>query len=84
LAVPLARFLRALHDLDTEPLVTAGLPPDEIGRLDPEKRLRLVRERLPTLKAAGVDGRSAAAWLAAHPPQAIDERERTVVHGDLY
>jgi aminoglycoside phosphotransferase (APT) family kinase protein len=85
LAVPLARFLRALHRLDPSPFVAAGLPPDEIGRLDPEKRLRLARERHPTLEAAGIDeARAALAWLAANPPQAIDERQRTVVHGDLY
>jgi aminoglycoside phosphotransferase (APT) family kinase protein len=84
LAVPLAHFLRALHGIDTAPLVAAGLPPDELGRLDPDKRLRLARERLPVLEAAGIDARGAVAWLAANPPQPLAARERTVVHGDLY
>ena len=85
LAVPLARFLRELHGRDTAPLVAAGLPPDELGRLDAGKRLRLARERLPTLEAANIQGaRTAVAWLAANPPEPLDERRRTVVHGDLY
>jgi aminoglycoside phosphotransferase (APT) family kinase protein len=84
LALPLARFLHALHGIAADPLVAAGLPPDELGRLDPDKRLRLARERLPVLEAAGIDARGAVAWLAANPPQALAERERTVVHGDLY
>ena len=40
LAVDLARFLRALHDVDPAPLRDAGLPPDTIGKLDPA-RLKL-------------------------------------------
>jgi aminoglycoside phosphotransferase (APT) family kinase protein len=68
LAVPLACFLRTLHRIDPVPLVAAGLPPDEIGRLDAGKRLRLARERLATLEAAGIgDARNAVAWLAANP-----------------
>jgi aminoglycoside phosphotransferase (APT) family kinase protein len=37
LAVDLGRFLRALHDVDPEPLREAGLPQDLIGRLDPSR-----------------------------------------------
>ena len=37
LAGDLGRFLRALHDVDPRPLRDAGLPDDEIGRLDPER-----------------------------------------------
>lgn len=40
LAGDLGRFLRALHDVDPEPLLAAGLPADVIGRLDPG-RLRV-------------------------------------------
>ncbi len=49
LAEPLGRFLRALHAVDTAPLVARGLPPDEIGRLDHHKRLPLAVERLAAL-----------------------------------
>jgi aminoglycoside phosphotransferase (APT) family kinase protein len=85
LAEPLARFLRALHAIDPAPLVAAGLPPDEIGRLDGAKRLRLARERLPSLVSAGVAGLEPfVAWLAAHPPRPVPVVERRVLHGDLY
>jgi aminoglycoside phosphotransferase (APT) family kinase protein len=85
MARPLARFLRALHAIDPVPLVAAGLPPDEIGRLDGTKRLRLARERLPSLVAAGVTGLDAfVEWLAAHPPEPLPDAERRVLHGDLY
>jgi aminoglycoside phosphotransferase (APT) family kinase protein len=40
LAVDLARALRALHDIDPEPLLREGLVGDEWGRLSP-KRLKL-------------------------------------------
>lgn len=37
LAFDLAKFLRALHDLDPQPLLAHGLPSDEIGKLDPAR-----------------------------------------------
>jgi len=86
LAVPLAEFLRALHRIATAPLVACGLPPDEIGRLDHQKRLSATRERLPALAAAGlIDAPQALeSWLIAHPPVELDAGQRTLVHGDLY
>lgn len=81
LAASLGRFLRALHRIDAGPLLARGLPADEIGRLDPIKRLALARDRLAALASAGVDGSGAVAWLAANPPQPIDGRRRVVVHG---
>ncbi len=86
MAVPLAQFLRALHGVDPAPLVANGLPPDELGRLDYERRMKLTRDRLPSLVAAGGLARPEAfvEWLDAHPPVAIEDRERRVLHGDLY
>jgi aminoglycoside phosphotransferase (APT) family kinase protein len=85
LAVPIAHFLRDLHRLDTASLVAAGLPPDEIGRLDAAKRLPLTRERLLTLETARIGGaRTAVEWLAANPPEPLENSQRCVVHGDLY
>ena len=86
MAVPLARFLRALHAIDPAPLVAGGLPPDEIGRLDYERRVKATRERIPSLIAAGGIARpeAFAEWLEAHPPVALPDAERRVVHGDLY
>jgi aminoglycoside phosphotransferase (APT) family kinase protein len=87
-AEPLGAFLRALHAIDPRPLTARGLPPDEIGRLDPVKRLRMARERVETLRAhpdvAGVDLDGAIAWLEAHPPLACPDADLRVVHGDLY
>jgi aminoglycoside phosphotransferase (APT) family kinase protein len=37
LARDLGRFLRALHNLDPAPFRAAGLPTDEIGKLDPKR-----------------------------------------------
>lgn len=45
LAQDLARFLRALHDVDPQLLLDAGLPQDLIGRLDPT-RLKIDEEPL--------------------------------------
>ena len=87
-AEPLGAFLRALHAIDVRPLVARGLPPDEIGRLDPVKRLRLATERVNALRAQNIASRAdldrTIAWLAAHPPQPCPDDERRVVHGDLY
>ncbi len=86
LARPLGEFLRALHTIDPALLVTRGLPPDEIGRLDPQKRLPAARERVLSLRAAGLgDGlEDFSAWLEAHPPVPVRDGERRLVHGDLY
>jgi aminoglycoside phosphotransferase (APT) family kinase protein len=86
LAAPLARFLRALHAVPSEPLVAVGLTGDEIGRLDGEKRLRLTRERIHALPGEALSGAGEAclAWLEAHPPVALAAGARSLVHGDLY
>jgi aminoglycoside phosphotransferase (APT) family kinase protein len=86
LAEPLARFLRALHEVEPAALVTRGLPPDEIGRLDHEKRFRASRERIATLVASGhLEGDDVfTAWLAARPPAAAEDAKCRLVHGDLY
>lgn len=85
LAAPLARFLRALHAIDPEPLAQVGLPRDEIGRLHYENRLRLARERALALRHVDVPvPENLLAWLEAHPPVALAHNESRVVHGDLY
>jgi len=85
LADPLARFLRALHRIPVAPLVAHGLPPDELGRLDHQRRMRPHRERMAFLadrRIAHLD--ALGSWLEAHPPRAIADAARTCVHGDLY
>ena len=86
LAEPLAGFLRSLHALDPAPVVSRGLPPDEIGRSDHERNLGRTRERLATLADAGYGDQAARlhAWLQEHPPRALGDGQRRVVHGDLY
>jgi aminoglycoside phosphotransferase (APT) family kinase protein len=85
LAAPLGEFLRALHRIDPAPLVARGLRPDEIGRLDHAKRLRLARERAGALSAIGIDdGAGFLRWLENHPPLAPVNSARAIVHGDLY
>jgi aminoglycoside phosphotransferase (APT) family kinase protein len=86
LAAPLAQFLRALHDIDTRPFVAAGVPPDEIGRLDHEKRFRFARERAAAFTELGYldDVSYFLQWLEAHPPRPFADEDRRIVHGDLY
>jgi aminoglycoside phosphotransferase (APT) family kinase protein len=86
LAAPLGAFLRALHAIDPAPFLDRGLPFDELGRLDHEKRLALTRERLRAHEADGVAGRwlRLLTWLEEHPPVAPPADERRLVHGDLY
>ncbi len=92
LAEPLAGFLRALHGIDTAPLVARGLPPDEIDRLDHRKRLPLAAERLAALTSStgwpafeiATEPERFLDWLAAHPPVSLADDARTLVHGDLY
>src|SRR5262249_55596118 len=52
LAADLGAFLRALHGLDAAPLLAAGLPFDEIGRLDGERMMPKLQMRLGELSAA--------------------------------
>jgi aminoglycoside phosphotransferase (APT) family kinase protein len=92
LAEPLGRFVRALHAVGATPLVARGLPPDEIGRLNHQKRLPLAKERLSALAASpawvtfgiATEPEHFVAWLAAHPPIPLADEARTLVHGDLY
>ena len=86
LAEPLARFLRALHDVEPAEFVARGLPPDEIGRLDHEKRFEITRKRVATLTVSGhIAGEDIfTAWLEAHPPLPLGDAKRRLVHGDLY
>jgi aminoglycoside phosphotransferase (APT) family kinase protein len=86
LAEPIAAFLKALHDVEPAQLIGRGLPPDEIGRLDHEKRLRMTRERVLDLTLSGdlVGGDLLTTWLEAYPTVALEDEKRRLVHGDLY
>jgi aminoglycoside phosphotransferase (APT) family kinase protein len=87
LAQPLGEFLRALHAIDPQPFVARGLPPDEINRLEPERRTRQARERYTALSAAGTVPAKfgeLVEWLEAHPPVTAPPDALRIVHGDLY
>ena len=85
LAASTGAFLRGLHSIDVAPLAAAGLPGDEIGRLDDARMFPKLQMRLDEL-------RQAAIVRDADPILAVVERLRpiapptmkTVVHGDLY
>jgi len=83
---PLGAFLRALHAVDAGPALAAGLPADELGRLDRARTMPKLCARLEELRVAGFahETRLAAAYLervATRHPASIG---RCVVHGDLY
>ncbi len=86
LAEPLAGFLRALHDIEPTQLVAKGLPPDELGRLDHEKRSKMTYERLPLIISSGfLDTDDVlTTWLERHPPAPLEQGKPRLVHGDLY
>ena len=86
LAAPLARFLRALHDVPLAEAQAWGVPRDAFGYLDPARLERLARPALADLVARGIL-RDAAPWvevleagLAVLPLQT----PLALVHGDFY
>jgi len=86
LAAPLARFLRALHDV---PLVEAqawGVPPDAFGYLDAGRLQRIARPALADLVARGTiaDARPWLDLLEAGVAVLPLDTALTVVHGDFY
>lgn len=80
-AEPLARFLRTLHA--AEPPV--GLPADEFGRMDLERRFEQVRERFREVIDAG-ELATDAPWrrMLADAPVDYVTPATVVCHGDLY
>jgi aminoglycoside phosphotransferase (APT) family kinase protein len=86
-AVPLARFLRALHGFPADEAARRGAPDDTLGRADLPKRLRQTRERLAEVRARGLGGEDAALDRICAEAEAGDARAAppaTLVHGDLY
>jgi aminoglycoside phosphotransferase (APT) family kinase protein len=85
-AVPLARFLRALHDVPADEAARLGAPSDTLGRADLPRRAQLTRERLAEARARGlVDGGDALDALCAEAEAARGPAAPpALVHGDLY
>ncbi len=86
LASTLGAFLRALHAFDARAALAAGLPSDELGRLDRARTLPKLRARLEDLHAAGFlpETRVAGAYLERVGSRDPASVARCVVHGDLY
>jgi aminoglycoside phosphotransferase (APT) family kinase protein len=86
LAPVLGTFLRALHAVDREPLLAAGLPSDEIGRFDYERTIDKLTMRLHDLYVAGLvdNGEAILDFAEGLRPIAPRPAHFTVVHGDLY
>ena len=84
LAVPLARFLRALHDVPTDDARACGVPDDEIARLDADRRAALTHERLQTLVQRGVLASRAPVDALLAKPDAHVATARHLIHGDLH
>lgn len=86
IAASLGTFLHALHRVDARPLRDAGLPGDEIGRLDHARRMPKLDQRLAELQAAGfiAGAQPFLDVLEAVSPTGARPERLTVVHGDLY
>jgi aminoglycoside phosphotransferase (APT) family kinase protein len=84
-AVPLARFLAALHAVPAVEAVRHGAGPDRFARLDLARQLPRARETLDQLVRRGlVDDPGPYAALLETAPATYAARADTVVHGDLY
>ena len=86
LATALGVFLSALHRIDPAPAIAAGLPGDEIGRLDHPERMSKLNGRFTALSAAGLIGDPARLldFFRHVAPQGPRKERLVVVHGDLY
>ena len=86
LATVLGTFLRALHAMDVERLVEAGLPGDKIGRMDHARRMPQFVARAAELREAGIDCDfdTLAAFLESVAPAGVRADRACLVHGDLY
>jgi aminoglycoside phosphotransferase (APT) family kinase protein len=86
LAEPLARFLRALHDVPMAEAEACGVPPDRIGYLDPGRLDRIARPALADLAARGlIDNPSPWLGVLERGIAALPlTTPMTIVHGDFY
>lgn len=86
LAADLGIFLHALHRIDPAQAIAAGLPEDEIGRLDHAERISKLDGRLAALSAAGLIGDVTPLldFLNRIAPRGPRRQRLCIAHGDLY
>ncbi len=82
LAEPLGRFLKALHSLG------ANVPGDELGRVDPNKRIPQIVKNLHDIDALGLleSTESIRKWLEGFQVHLVPgtKPRHVLCHGDLY
>lgn len=84
-AVPLARFLRALHGLPPATVESLGAPPDEHGRLDLSRMSELCLERLDVAVERGLlADRAPIDAEFARAPKEPTLATTVLAHGDLH
>jgi aminoglycoside phosphotransferase (APT) family kinase protein len=85
-AADLGIFLSALHRIDPAPAIAAGLPEDEIGRLDHTERISKLDARFAALSSAGLIRETATLLdcLNGIAPAGPRRDRLCIVHGDLY
>jgi aminoglycoside phosphotransferase (APT) family kinase protein len=85
LAKPLARFLRALHDIDINFARANGAGPDPLGRFDFPRRINQAREQLAYVREHQLfDNVDALVAIIDSTPTDFRARADVLVHGDLY
>lgn len=86
LATSLGTFLRALHAIAPAAALAAGLPEDEIDRLDHSVRMPKLEDRFGELVDAGLiaDPKPYREFLDAVAPHGPRRDRLAIVHGDLY
>jgi len=88
-AVPLARFLSALHAVPVDDATRAWAPGDDIGRADLPNRARMAGEKLANvpdahLQATGIERGAVLGTLDSLSRTAAHPNPTRWVHGDLY
>jgi len=83
MAVPLGRFLAVLHATPEHTWSGVEVPGDELGRMDVDKRLPVIRQLFSDLVERDVLA-SPDPWLRHLRDLPRGPRPRRLVHGDLY
>lgn len=85
LAEPIAKFLRALHNLDINFASANGAGPDPLGRFDFPRRINQAREQLDYMREHQLfDKVDALLAIVDSTPTDFRPRADVLVHGDLY
>jgi aminoglycoside phosphotransferase (APT) family kinase protein len=85
LASVLGEFLKSLHQTGAHEAQRLGAPLDQLGRLDPARRIPQVRQRLEDIAGLGLIAETASLRkVLDETAGARPARAESLVHGDLY